>query len=60
MIFACTVDKEYNNDILFISPRGGYERSDNMCNEHKHQHQSTKKSLIECPEQSDIWNQLKE
>lgn len=24
---------------------GGYERSDNMCNEHKHQHQNTKKII---------------
>lgn len=39
------IDKTGTSDILFISPTGGYERGVNMNEEHKHQHQDTKKIL---------------
>jgi DNA-binding FrmR family transcriptional regulator len=37
--------KKIKSDILFISPRWGYERKTRMNEEHRHQHQDTKKII---------------
>ena len=42
---AFFIDKMSKSDILPASPYGGYERRVGMTEEHKHQHQDTKKIL---------------
>ena len=42
---ALSIDKKYKGDILSTSPHGGYRRRTNMTEEHKHQHQDTKKII---------------
>lgn len=44
-MIAFFIDKRSKSDILFVSPHGGYERRVSMTEEHKHQHQDTKKIL---------------
>lgn len=44
-MIAFFIENNSRSDILFISPMGGCERSVNMCQEHKHEHQDTKKII---------------